>query len=1031
MFLVVSGLMLLGVYLARPSGGTIEPATNKGPAVVGEGVEQDLAAGSSRASAGESTQGEDGVHRARVGEAIGRLQYRDGLPVEGEAHIARLPFVAAPIDGNQEEWGKAPRPAGETKSTDGVFPVLDLPSLGSDGYVLAFGSSFMARAMVPEDLGANPIISVDRGPRLSALVTVRGLPVDAGAVELTARIATPLGPGLASRSFQLRSDGTCELPLFAGMFALRARSGERSSPVWWGTLQDSGGSVVLECGPEIDATVRTKPGEGVDPNGVISVRGPASVGNEIVAISELPSGQTELRVRVPWVGPGDYVFSLEGDGFISTARSATVRTPDDEISVDMVLDAGTEVVFRVVDEKGERCAGLPVTLTWKTEVGWRKVRRVTDAEGRAFFDDCARGRHWLRVVADGYVNESHGPFDIFGDVGGDLVVNVRPASAITGRVTRNGEPESGFSLVVWGGGIRGRTTERIRRSEDGQFGLSQVPSEPFRIAALGEDGSASIPKQVEVTLGQDLFVELELVESERVSGRVVDSAAGLPIAGAETQVWLVDTGSRIEAIGLPVTTGSSGMFSELSVPSPGYQLEVRASGYETRFVGDPGSREFVVIGLSRVQDLLVRVIGSPETLVGTTVSCSAGKSQQAVSLNDDGEAVIPMARGGLVNVALYLENSSRIDVGAMLLPGTPWVVEVPIVAKTPLRGRLDWEGPGPRPEVTWMFLHMPNSVDTSDQVVRVDETGLAEFAMYPGGDGILSASDSTGTRLGTVSFTEQDAISGAIPVAASSEWDRVLEVVDTAGEPVPNAMVVIRRAKRRHLSSVAWTDERGTLHVGHHQDEALEAAFWQNSGWLTNWRPLPGGREGRTRVELVGDNQVTLRATHGGVGFQGVNMTIATQGSSSLEHARTTGPEGLVSFNLLDPAPYDVHVRGDGWWPETLNLTASPDPPLVEVALRRRGALNFVVRQNGLPVSGAAVEVSSSTEGDDFASWITTGQVQATPSSSVTGLKGTVRVLGAPEGPYAWRVTIGELVRTGGVDLQGLEETTVSVDLSE
>lgn len=315
---------------------------------------------------------------------------------------------------------------------------------------------------------------------------------------------------------------------------------------------------------------------------------------------------------------------------------------------------------------------------------------------------------------------------------------------------------------------------------------------------------------------------------------------------------------------------------------------------------------------------------------------------------------------------------------------------------------------------------------TYTQVREIEGDDTCTFGCATGSRALFSVMDGEGRRYGSRT-AELGQGREWIDVPASAEVTTRLVVEDGEGEPLPDVVVALRPlGGAPHQTLTEVTDEDGAIPGGHFGEVDLQVAVGHSQGRLAPWRVVEVGEGDPLRLILKGSASLVVRLKGNDGPVAGVSARIGVPGHS-LSFLRTSNAEGLTLFDLLEPDEYELEIHGDGWWPVRQTASASANPALLEIPMRRRGGLTIRVRRDGLPVQGAQLELKSLEEGDDLSAWIKSGEVQLGDTGLTTDVKGEVRLLGAPEGTYRWSLPEAGDSVWGAVELVGGEVGEVEV----
>ncbi|HEX8704291.1 MAG TPA: carboxypeptidase regulatory-like domain-containing protein, partial [Myxococcaceae bacterium] len=251
---------------------------------------------------------------------------------------------------------------------------------------------------------------------------------------------------------------------------------------------------------------------------------------EVARVGVGPEG--DFRLVLP---PGTYALLLASRRTLAVGEQRQVRVEEAKtVPVELSWEGTNDMTgFRgiVLEPDGTPSPGALVTLASGDASSGPLMMAPADDEGRFAIDvptaALAAVSH-VRVSArnGGRASEAMGvkPEQ-------EVMVRLRPAATIRGRVVRPGEPVSGFTLALQlqqgflpqGQGAWEFPSER--------FELRDAPAEPVKLVARTADGSSG-EVLVSPTVGAQLEVDIPVRATAAVHGRVVDAATKTPIASA-------------------------------------------------------------------------------------------------------------------------------------------------------------------------------------------------------------------------------------------------------------------------------------------------------------------------------------------------------------------------------------------------------------------------------------------------------------------------------------------------------------------
>ncbi|RKH15063.1 carboxypeptidase regulatory-like domain-containing protein [Corallococcus sp. CA053C] len=238
-----------------------------------------------------------------------------------------------------------------------------------------------------------------------------------------------------------------------------------------------------------------------------------------------------FRMSLP---PGVYVLLLTASHRVSPGNYKQVHVEEGRtVHVELTWeDAQNENEYRgtVLEPDGAPSPGAVITLTAAEGRGIPLMMASADEEGRFAVPLSRVGPATRRVMLTARNGgRSSDTVPVIAEQ--EVVVKLRPAAALRGRVVRDGEPVKGFTLSLQlqkgylpqGQGAWEFAGER--------FDLKDVPAEPVRLVARTPDGSSG-EVLASPGMGAALEVEIPLKASATVRGRVVDATTKAPIRDA-------------------------------------------------------------------------------------------------------------------------------------------------------------------------------------------------------------------------------------------------------------------------------------------------------------------------------------------------------------------------------------------------------------------------------------------------------------------------------------------------------------------
>ena len=326
-----------------------------------------------------------------------------------------------------------------------------------------------------------------------------------------------------------------------------------------------------------------------------------------------PNGSTVTddsgSYSIAGVTAGNVTISASASGYVVYTGTVTVTAganTEDDLSLTSLANTGTVTGVATDANTGSSLAGVNVTFSGGSA--------TADDSGNFTLSNVPAGNQSLLASLSGYSDQS---FSVVVIAQQSVTQNVSltavpTTGSIVGVVTDNtsGSPV-GNATVSYNGGA-------VSTSGDGSYSLSNIPagSVALTVAADGYQNSAA---NVSVVAGQTATNNFALTLTPitgSVSGHVIDSASGNPLAGA-----------TVAYAGGSTTTDSTGSYS-LANLTPGTQtLTVTLLGY------NPGGNTVsIVAGSNATQDFALVALPTTGTATGTVTDSSTHAGLAGVTI---------------------------------------------------------------------------------------------------------------------------------------------------------------------------------------------------------------------------------------------------------------------------------------------------------------------------------------------------------------------------------------------------------------
>ncbi|WP_152622657.1 carboxypeptidase-like regulatory domain-containing protein [Archangium violaceum] len=491
----------------------------------GFSVEVEPGAHTVSARRGEEAGGLDAPVLARAGKTVRevRIQLGPGAVLEGRV-VARS--SGAPVEGARVDVS----PQGGTGDSgramtdgEGHFLVSGLAAGGYDVRVSAPGFSTAWRRGLTVRPGERFPVSIV----LTGTGSVEGEVRDTAGRPVTgARVMAPnrSGEGAGLLFIESRTDATGHYRLqgiAAGTQYLTARregsTAGVSKPVDVGEVGTARADFTLEGTGTVEGVVRAA--RGPLPTGRLDVTAVAQGEGRLVAsdVGRATVGTAgDFRMELP---PGTYGLLLAERRGSGTSGSRQVRVEEGRtVRVELTweeLPGGDELQGVVLEPDGAPSPGAFVTLASRSgsdPTQW--MMGHADDEGRFSLGfppatGAHKGRLTLVARNGGRAGEVTGVKP--GDQG--VVVRLRPAALVRGKVVSAGEPVRGFTMSyqLQTGFLPGDQGPWEFPGE--RFELREIPAEPVKLMVWAPDGSSG-EVRISPNAGGTLEVEIPLVEGQ-------------------------------------------------------------------------------------------------------------------------------------------------------------------------------------------------------------------------------------------------------------------------------------------------------------------------------------------------------------------------------------------------------------------------------------------------------------------------------------------------------------------------------------
>jgi len=256
-----------------------------------------------------------------------------------------------------------------------------------------------------------------------------------------------------------------------------------------------------------------------------------------------------------------------------------------------------------------------------------------------------------------------------------------------------------------------------------------------------------------------------------------------------------------------------------------------------------------------------------------------------------------------------------------------------------------------------------------------------------------------------------------------------IHVVDADGTALPGAWVTVRSSSGSEIHGVDDTDSEGWASLFGLPGGTVLIDVQHGLAGSCFGVPVDPSEDPFEFV-LEANGSIELELMDGEERLAGVMTRIETTGGVTLSDAKQTNDQGTVRFEPLGEGSYRFACRRADCWPVVVERSLGrEDKARVPVQMRQLADLELqVLSPDGIPVSDAEVEVTSTEFGVALETWLREEKIRA-PGGLTTDAKGKIRVEGLPRGKYTWSVQVGEQPLTGSSELAPAKNNEIVVHL--
>ncbi len=645
----------------------------------------------------------------------------------------------------------------------------------------------------------------------------------------------------------------------------------------------------------------------------------------------------------PHLRKTDYVASLWDPAW--SARPVPVEVGSSETKI--VADAAASVTGRITTRDGMPIANVHMRVDAPQRSGLNPITAITDTDGRYTLEGLAPGRYTLIGRHYGGYLPTMSAMPSVNASAGMRLANMDYIYEATGQMT--GRVVNAEGVAVAGAEVRlraerqGLTTPTATLSRpDGTFSFGGLLPGTQYVVWAKTDTQLSVPVgPFQLSEGSDTPLEVQIAEAASISGIVVD-ANGAPRAGLRVSAESPQHFSFASqpAIGDAYTTSAAdGSFTIAGLHAGSYSVGA----------ADPENDAYSSTGARGV------TLSPGEKHSGLRLVWSQTRGNLAIGglVTDSRGAPLPEAWISVGSNVTQMYTSARSDANGRFSIAGLTAGSYNVDASAAMHSSVNI--PGVEAGTAGLVLRLPQLGDLRLRVLDATTGGPVTRIEYGFGDSVLSLR-----------------AYGGLQEIASPNGEYVLNDLG-AGE---TALLVLAEGYAEHAARITVTPRD--------QGEAS-----------TTLRLAPGGVIDAVVVDTAGNPVSGAVVQRDRLAFDAYTMQYHREG--------TTGADGRIRLQSLEPRPYIFFVTREGFAPTTVRITPQPGVTRNETwVLSTGGTLSGVVISNGLPAVGARVSVILAPGQPQYNRGTTTDETGAFRIDGVSTGEHEVRIDTPGESGYRW-----------------------------
>jgi len=270
---------------------------------------------------------------------------------------------------------------------------------------------------------------------------------------------------------------------------------------------------------------------------------------------ELPTGDYTVRASAPKKATG-------------MELRVSVKPGEEVKDLEILLLAGLGLKGKVFDQTGTPLEAALIILLGQPDertmmeghLSFKKYCTETAKDGSFSFEDLQKDRYMLMVKKDGFPNKMTDGVRV--PMKDEIIIELQAGFVLEGKVldSHTGEPVAGAKIALMG--RRGGGFGQAVSDEKGAYRIENLSPGRYRCIVSAEGYLPMSDRLPESTPGGTTVFDIRLSKGVTITGRVVDSATGKPLADVEI-ISMTGRGDMAVLTGGPVKTrsGPDGKFT--------------------------------------------------------------------------------------------------------------------------------------------------------------------------------------------------------------------------------------------------------------------------------------------------------------------------------------------------------------------------------------------------------------------------------------------------------------------------------------